>query len=369
MLNAALGFAEKFDVFPVSVYRDELGAWKKHPLVPTLDEATRNPAVINRWWSRWPQALPGFRLPADLVIVDVDDPQDWPAIPSCLGPHSRVATPSGHYQLVFAQPSPPISTFRWSPGIEIIAGPRWAIGYDYDEWSFPRVAPRAVLPKVFWRAREMPAARKCTSLKTADASRDPVPVGDVTAALRKMDALDWNGDYYGWFALMTACCWAGISERDFVEWSISDPDYAADGRLIRRMWRRLEPQHGGALFAALAERGIRIGRAKGSVFNGVHVPAATATAKKWQPPVDIRPRINGILFWLERHTSEADLLSASCLVPEIIAEHGKPTPTTALGLLVGAAKENGLWKEIGAHEVRRTITNGLRFVEEKMLVH
>ena len=36
-------------------------------------------------------------------------------------------------------------------------------------------------------------------------------------------------------------------------------------------------------------------------------------------------------------------------------------------LLIGAAQGNGLWRKLGKEGVKRTIANGLRHVEEKLL--
>jgi hypothetical protein len=35
-------------------------------------DATSNPDTIKRWWSKWPNALIGAAVPADLVVIDVD---------------------------------------------------------------------------------------------------------------------------------------------------------------------------------------------------------------------------------------------------------------------------------------------------------
>jgi hypothetical protein len=83
--------------------------------------------------------------------------------------------------------------------------------------------------------------------------------------------------------------------------------------------------------------------------------------------VDWRLRFNGIRDWLKHNTTEDDLFSASCLVAEIMAQHQRPKPSTAMDLLERDAKDNGLLKAIGPDRVRRTIANGLRHVEEKVL--
>lgn len=68
-----------------------------------------------------------------------------------------------------------------------------------------------------------------------------------------------------------------------------------------------------------------------------------------------------------RLPTEGMLFSAACVCAEVIADTGKPKPSIAVALLESDCKACGLWKEIGADEVRRTITNGLRYVEEKIL--
>jgi hypothetical protein len=58
--------------------------------------------------------------------------------------------------------------------------------------------------------------------------------------------------------LLTACQFVGIPRREFVDWSLGDPHYAADRRDIERIWDSARPKHAGALWKALAERGIKV---------------------------------------------------------------------------------------------------------------
>ena len=44
------------------------------------------------------------------------------------------------------------------------------------------------------------------------------------------------GDYAGWSALMLGAKFVGISGREWVRWSVSDPHYARNERKIERMW-------------------------------------------------------------------------------------------------------------------------------------
>jgi Bifunctional DNA primase/polymerase, N-terminal/Primase C terminal 2 (PriCT-2) len=361
MLNSALAFAERYPVFPIRVYLDDNGDWKKRPLVGSLDEATQSEAKISAWWGRWPDARPGFRLrDTGLCIVDVDDVSEFPAEPVCLGPHSHVATPSGGFQLVFAQPPSAISKLPWCPGIEILGMSCWAIGYDFEEWSFPRVAPRAVLPKWFWEPR---AADKRPQQKVKGlAPSAPLRSADgLLKALRAMDARDWHGQHDEWLKLMTACRYEGIGCEDFVAWSTTDPHYYADGPIIRRKWKSLKPQHGGALYAALSQRGIKVRQGqKGSpLFVGV-------SSRQWQG-IDWRRRYTRALDKFSRGSTENDLFTAACNVADIILECRKPNPSLATDMLLAICKRNGLTALLGEKVCRAKIVKAFRYVEEKEL--
>jgi Bifunctional DNA primase/polymerase, N-terminal len=135
---------------PVQVWQEE-DQWKKLPLVE-WEQATTDEDQIERWWRKWPDTRPGVPLSRmGWAVVDVDDPTDeaWQGLQPMrmLGPHSRIVTPSGGLHLVFAQPPEPISKFRWSPGVEVLGTSCLLTVHDVEEVLFPRVAPRAVLPK------------------------------------------------------------------------------------------------------------------------------------------------------------------------------------------------------------------------------
>jgi hypothetical protein len=84
-----------------------------------------------------------------------------------------------------------------------------------------------------------------------------------------------------------------------------------------------------------------------------------------QPTRNWRARIDSILRVLERDQTERTLFSVACVVAEVIAEVGKPKPAVGRQLLESACPK--LIKEIGIDEVRRTIANAFRRVEEKIL--
>jgi hypothetical protein len=340
------------------------------------DIATSDPEIIADWWRVWPDALPGIPLARmGWAVVDADRREgkaDGVAAVTdigCLGPHSKIATPSGGLHLVFAQPSPPIAgRFNWCEGVEILGEGCLLTCYDLEELKFPHVAPRAILPKMFWQPRE---AQGCCEREPTNKPRpralgaDAEVVADLTAALGKLDPRDWRGQHDEWLMLMAACQAEGVECEDFVRWSTRDPHYCADGPIIRRKWASLKPGHGGALFAALAQRGIRIAK-QGQLIGGHPIPAATPATT-----INLKSRLHSIQREVEQAEGtnrEPMLFWGSCRCAEIIAEpKTKLTPSNAMALLESSAKVNGLWKEIGADEVRRTIANGLRHVELRLL--
>src|SRR5687768_13148990 len=67
--------------------------WRVHPLAgkaPRLSNgvngATTDPDTIRAWWTRWPDANMGARVPAGIVVVDVDDVAALEAVEATHGP-------------------------------------------------------------------------------------------------------------------------------------------------------------------------------------------------------------------------------------------------------------------------------------------
>jgi hypothetical protein len=259
-------------VIPVALYQDSAGEWKKRPLA-SGDVATTDPGMVGGWWRVWPDALPGIPLRlTDLVVVDADTPQAVEEVRALRmsGPHSKINTPSGGLHLVFAQPPERVGKFRWSDGIEILGTSSLLTVYDLEELRFPRVAPRAVLPEMFWKPRAEcgfrvedgfvvrgsgtpvggvpPNKEPRIKIRAVVDNAPPVAVAGLTAALWEMDPVNWRGDYDGWFHLAGAAQAVGIAENEIVRWSLTDPVYAADERAIRRIWDSAQARHGGAFW-------------------------------------------------------------------------------------------------------------------------
>jgi hypothetical protein len=377
MIAQALAFGEAgFPIIPVRLSHDG-ERWRKLPLT-TWDQATSNEVTIEWFWRKWPDALPGIPLARmNWAVVDADRRDGVDGVAQVtdldpLGPHSRIATPSGGLHLVFAQPNPPIhGRFKWCEGVEVLGQGCLLTCYDLEELKFPdpawcRTKLRAPLPKMFWQPRDDVGTKRSPTNKDrarAASSADAVYVADLTKALRAMDPCDWRGEHDEWLMLMAACQAVGIACEDFVTWSVGDPQYAGDAQLIRRKWKSLKPGHGGALFAALATRGIKVrdSERSSSLIGREPLRASTQPTRNWHS------RTNTIREKLKRTPTEGMLFSAACVFAEVMAQCKKPTLRTAVGLLEGDAKDCGLWKQLGPDSVRRTIANGLRHVEEKVL--
>jgi hypothetical protein len=373
----ALAFADAgFEIIPVQVRRNG-DRWHKMPMARWKDATTKK-AVIASWWSDWPDALPAIPLEkTNWAVVDADRREGVDGVAQVtglgpLGPHSRIATPSGGLHLVFAQPSPPITKLSWCDGVEILGTSCLLTCYDLEELKFPHVAPRAVLPEMFRRARaverksvEGNLINKLPKSALSLPERD-VCVANLTAALKEMDARDWRGEHDEWFGLMAACAYYNIRCEDFVAWSVSDPYYASDGALIRRKWRTLEPRHGGALMAALKARGIKTKRADGALY--LEVPLNTAEPETKSTPNLRRAdaRINSAIRAIDSDPTERCLFWASCLCAEIVHECNFK-PTRIVDLIEKNVWLTPLRKTLGKEGVQRTIANAFRHVQQKYL--
>jgi hypothetical protein len=378
---------------PVRVWHDG-GRWKKEPHAVKWDDATTNRETLERWQRQWPEALPGVPLArVGWAVIDLDDYNDAAFREAWVKPekvvsrkgratlvpehYSIYATPSGGRHIVFAQPDPPIAgRMRWSTGVEVLGSGCLLTVYDWNAILYPRVAQRCVLPEVFRRPFEGKDAERPERLPINNLERvaphTPTEVAAVVRdALFALDPLRWRGEHDAWLSLANAAKFEGVSEDDWVTWSLGDEFYRPDEKLIRRKWWSLTPKHSGALWAALSEAGIKVrhnpsaghGTRSATVIDEQPYPALGEG--KSQPTRDWRARVDSVLRKLERVQTEPMLFWAGCRVAEVIAEVGKPKPAVGRQLLEGACPK--LIKEIGIAEVRRTIANGFRHVEEKIL--
>ena len=197
-------------VIPVTLSFDEgRQRWRKQPRVE-WDRATTDPSMLAGWWQIWPDALPGIPLRlTDLVVVDADTPEAVEEMAGLrmLGPHSRVATPSGGLHLVFAQPPERIETLS----LERRASKSWARHPAHllrpRRIAVPtRRSPSSAARDVLAAEGRRLAGGGLGSLRGSGGpgrvNKEPGQRGEqmsqrsgyLTAALWEMDAVDWRGE-------------------------------------------------------------------------------------------------------------------------------------------------------------------------------
>jgi hypothetical protein len=375
---------------PVRVWQDG-EKWRKEPSLVKWDQATTDPETLEEWSRQWPDALPGVPLArVGWAVIDLDDYGDAAFHEAWVKPERMVTrknrsfvepehysiykTPSGGRHIVFAQPDPPLTgRMEWSAGVEILGIGTLLTVYDWAALLYPRVAQRAVLPEVFRQPWD--GGLKRTPLGKSPPLRDAAGTGEVVGAGRSSTsneprrlARGGTCGYKNWFALVGACKAVGIGREEFVEWCLGDERYAAHRKRIERIWESAWGTHGGALFKALAERGIKLPsntRADTRAANGAFSSGGPLKAKA-TPTINLRSRTDGLASWLAASPTDDRLFTVAATFGEIILEQ-RIQRRAANQLLESACQANGLWKLLGPDRCRRTIARGFRHVEEKFL--
>lgn len=117
------------------------GRWEVLPCIPTgpkakapllahgHNDASSDPTTIREWWSRWPEALLGIRLPDHLLVVDVDPRNggSLEAVNAVLGDLPETLTSwsgrgDGGRHLWFHRPSGTLTSRRLPEGVDLKIG-------------------------------------------------------------------------------------------------------------------------------------------------------------------------------------------------------------------------------------------------------
>jgi hypothetical protein len=146
-LESALAHAARGrDVFPFSLTRMVDGNGKvkhqKTPRVPWQDKATTDPDAIRMMWRGGSVALPGWRLPVGLVVVDVDEPQRFADAYLELPTTATQSTPSGGAHYVYQTDGREVrQTVKEIPGADTRTGGRGWVGlYSADAFTDAPIA-------------------------------------------------------------------------------------------------------------------------------------------------------------------------------------------------------------------------------------
>jgi hypothetical protein len=217
-------------------------------------------------WQEWKNAeLVGVQTGStngfDVLDVDGSAGLDWydrnfDAIPETWAQSTR----RGMRLFFRAAPGLRCSISGIAPGIDVRAGGGYVIwwrreGLPYEEH------PISEWPDWLLEEARKTGQRKLRTLSTIIEERSGERVGgnaSALAALHQLDPRVFNGEDDLWFNFLMGAKCVGISEDDFVDWSIGDPDYWDHGDEIRRRWNSVAGLHAGAFYATLKQADIKL---------------------------------------------------------------------------------------------------------------
>ncbi len=185
----------------------------KRPLTRRgISDATTDPAQVVEWWSRWPHANIGGRVPAGAFVVDVDPQSDgvdtWATL---VAEHGEAATRTawsgrgdGSRHMYFRHPGGPLNA-RLGTGIDIktpagytvLPPSKHAATGDRYRWENP-AAPIVAAPD--WI---IALARKKIVTKLPTSTPNRTYVGDSVA--------DWYSSTRSWGELLIRHGWVLVS--------------------------------------------------------------------------------------------------------------------------------------------------------------
>jgi hypothetical protein len=180
--------------------------------------------------------------------------------------------------------------------------------------------------------------------------------------LAGLDPLDFR-EHDAWFELMVECKGNGVGRDEWIEWCISDPEYADHADVIGRRWdslrigdwaRRVEARLANLSDPAYYPPQGRQGRAcQVLIGRNTKVVGAVGGKAKYR----FQHRVDALLR--EVRTGREDLLFwAACVMRELIAE-GLIKADVAVKLLESA------WRN-DRKQCRRTIAAAFLTVEDKL---
>jgi hypothetical protein len=246
----------------------------------------------------------GVRLPADLVVVDVD-PRNFPpghdslaelaaafGLPLASAPHvltGNLEHPGHHFY--FRKPAGAVllDTVDGFEGVEfkslgrqvVAAGSVHPTGGLY-RWA-PDSPPLHKTPDL--PARLVEAARRPERKRAAGAGE--ITAEQLAASLEHLDPTDFR-EHDRWLELMMACHHAtdgdGEARQEFIAWSTSDPSYADHEWIVGRRWDSLHADRDDAVTIATLRR--RLNEAGADIAP----PDAAEDFDVWDEVEPIEPR-------------------------------------------------------------------------------
>ncbi len=214
----------------------------------------------------------GVRLPADLVVVDVD-PRNFPpgrdslaelaaafGLPLASAPHvltGNLEHPGHHFY------------FRKPAGAVLLDSMDGFEGVEFKSLGRQVVAAGSVHPSggMYRWASDSPPLHRMPDLpaRLVEAARRPerrraTGAGEITAeqlaaSLEHLDPTDFR-EHDAWRELMMACHHAtdGSGRQEFIDWSTSDPKFADHEWIVGRRWDSLHADRDDAVTIATLRR-------------------------------------------------------------------------------------------------------------------
>lgn len=223
----------------------------KSPIDPTWQHRTYSAdAVLER--AQHSGLNVGFRIPADVVVLDVD-PRNFTEgrdslaeVTAALGielsvaPH--VVTGSGGHHFYFRKPADmqTLESLKAFPGIEFKTSGRQVVAagsvhpcgglYRWDEFS-PDLADMPHLPTTALEAVRRPVHEH------SEREAGELTPRQLEGALECLDVGEFQDEKH-WRDLAMACHHAtnGEARQEFIDWSTQDPKYADDAWIIGNRW-------------------------------------------------------------------------------------------------------------------------------------
>jgi|GEM_PF-1647568 len=236
MMEWALHYARaKFLVFPVNADKSPLS-------INGFYDGTTDVERITKWWTKWPNALVGCRVPDDVVILDIDPRHKgddvWAALQDEHGPiitsrEHRSGRNDGGRQYWFTRPAgqlaiKPLTEWARTRGVgEKVGISGWTCGIDIlhhtQRYTIlpPSLHPATGQPYTWAnKTKPVPMAPWLAQLIT----KQPTPPPPPRASLRPADSdsvADWYSQTHTWNEILGAAGWelvSGDGDGDGSKW-------------------------------------------------------------------------------------------------------------------------------------------------------
>lgn len=123
-------------IIPFRLTRTSATKWRKVPLVKWQQAATTDRATIDAWWTKWPDATPGWVLDDGYIVADVDDWDAFEATGLELPETARQETVSGGSHLLYRYDGTARQSVKDVDGLDTrVGGSGWVALYADDAFE------------------------------------------------------------------------------------------------------------------------------------------------------------------------------------------------------------------------------------------